>query len=205
MITTLLSLALAAFTITPQAAVDEVPAGHVTVDIVSVNGSGCPVGTTEIAVADDNSEFTVTHHGDFTARVGPGVDPTDSRKNCQLALSVNVPSGFTFGIIRADYRGDVSLRDGAVALQRALYYFQGMSDTTSRSHPFRGPIVSDWHTTDATDPGSVIFAPCGQDRLFNINTELRVNAGTSGATSSISMDSPDRNPNAHYRFVWKRC
>lgn len=204
MITTVLALALAAFVTTPQAAVDEVPAGHVTVDVVSVNGSGCPVGTTEVAMADDNSELTVTTHG-FAAKVGPGVDATEGRKNCQLALSVNVPSGFTFGITRADYRGEVSLRDGAVAVQRASYYFQGNSDTTVRSHPFRGPIDDNWQTSDVTDPGSVIFAPCGTDRLFNINTELRVTAGGSGGTSSISMNAPDNNPNAHYHFVWKRC
>jgi hypothetical protein len=204
MITTLLSLALA---VSPLAVVDDVPAGHVTVAIVSANGSGCPVGTTEVLVADDNSTFSVIHRG-YVAKVGPGLDATDARKNCQLALDVSVPAGFTFGIIRAEYRGHANLQDGATAQERANYYFQGMSQTETRVHTFRGPFQDEWQTTDIVDPAAVIFAPCGSDRLFNINTELRAHAGTSNpatSTSSISMDSPDKNPNSRYHFVWKRC
>src|SRR5882757_6052386 len=120
MITTLLCLAMAASCVgtANTVAVNDVPTAKVTVDIVSVNGSGCPKGTTEVSVADDNSEFTVIHHG-YVARAGGGVDPTDARKNCQLTLDVQVPTGFTFGIIRADYRGDARLATGAAAVQRA--------------------------------------------------------------------------------------
>jgi hypothetical protein len=207
MISTLLSLALAMSVSAPApATVDEVPAGRVTVDIVSANGSGCPVGTTEVEVADDNSTFSVIHRS-FTAKVGAGADPTDARKNCQLVLDVQVPSGFTFGIMRADYRGHANLRDGALASQRASYYFQGMADTVTKVHQFRGPLQDDWATSDIVDPGSVIFAPCSSDRFFKINTELRAYLGTSSpsTTSSISMDSPDRNPNGRFHFAWKRC
>src|SRR4051794_30405876 len=100
MISTLLCLAMAVSCVGAPGAADdnEVPLARVTVDIVSVNGSGCPQGTTEVAVADDNSEFTVTHHG-YVVRAGGGADPVDARKNCQLALDVTVPPGFTFGIV----------------------------------------------------------------------------------------------------------
>jgi hypothetical protein len=203
MITTLLSLALA---VSPLAVVDDVPAGHVTVSIVSANGSGCPVGTTEVLVADDNSTFSVIHRG-YVAKVGPGLDATDARKNCQLSLDVSVPAGFTFGIIRAEYRGHANLQDGATAQERANYYFQGNSQTETRVHNFRGPFNDEWQTVDTVDPASVVYAACSSDRLFNINTELRAKGATTPATStsSISMDSPDRNPNSRYTFVWKRC
>jgi hypothetical protein len=188
MISTVLALVLA-FSLgsPPAASADDVPLGRVTIDIVSVNGSGCPAGTTEIEVADDNSVFAVIHRS-FVAKVGVGADATDFRKNCQLSLDVNVPAGFTFGIIRAEYRGFANLQAGAQALQRASYYFQGNPATTIRSHPFHGPLRDQWQTTDISDPP--IFAPCDQHRLFNINTELRVSAGTSdpkNTTSSISI------------------
>jgi hypothetical protein len=205
MISTVLALVLAfSLAAPPAASADDTPLGRVTIDIVSVNGSGCPAGTTEIEVADDNSVFAVIHRS-FIAKVGVGADPTDFRKNCQLALNVNVPPGFTYGIIRAEYRGFANLQAGALAQQRANYYFQGNPATAHRVHPFHGPLHDQWQTTDISDP---IFAPCDQQRLFNINTELRVNAGTSDpktTTSSISMDTPDRNPNSRYQFVWKRC
>lgn len=208
MITTLLALVVALSVNAPTVtAADDVPAGRVTVHVVTANGSGCPAGSTEVAVADDNSEFIVIHRS-YVARVGVGADPTDSRKNCQLSLDVRVPSGFTFGIVRADYSGRISLAAGAQAWQSANYYFQGDSNTVRRVHPFTGPMRDNWSTTDTTDPGSVVFAPCGDQRYLNINTALRVSAGSSNpqTTSSwISMDSPDRNPNSRYRFLWKRC
>lgn len=186
----------------------DAPVGRVTVDVVSANGSGCPAGTTDVEVASDNSEFRIIHRGGYVARVGPGADPTDFRKNCQLILDIRVPSGFTFGIVRADYRGRVGLAAGARALQGASYYFQGDSNTVRRVHGFTGPLWDHWATTDTFDPGSVIFAPCDAHRYFNLNTELRVDEGTSNpqtTASWISMDSPDRNPNSRYRFIWKRC
>ncbi|MBP2325177.1 hypothetical protein JOF56_005562 [Kibdelosporangium banguiense] len=189
------------------AAVDEAPVGRVTVDIVSANGSGCPVGTTEVAVASDNSEFTLVHRN-YVARVGVGAGATDFRKNCQITVNVKVPSGYTWGIVRAEYRGRISLQAGAQAWQGANYYFQGDSTTVKEIHPFQGPLRDDWVTTDSVDPGSVVYAPCDDQRYLNINTHLRVSAGTSNpqTTSSwISMDSPDRNPNSRYRFAWKRC
>ncbi len=212
MISTLLSLALATVAVVPQAAApravgeDEVPIQRAIVEIVSVNGSGCPAGTTEVAVADDNLSFTVSHRS-FIAKAGGGAEPTDARKNCQLALDVFAPKGFTFGIASAEYHGFINLQSGATAAQRALYYFQGSANTTVRTHPFKGPLRDDWQTVDTTDPGSIEYAPCGNDRLFNINTELRVNAGSSNpsATSWISMDNPDRNPVVRYHFAWKRC
>jgi hypothetical protein len=206
MISTLLCLAMTVSCVgAPQPAdAAEVPTSPVSVRVVSANGSGCPQGTTDVAVASDNSEFTVTHHG-YVARAGAGADPTDARKNCQLALDVEVPAGFAFGIVLADYRGAAVLRDGAHATQRASYYFQGSASTAAKSHPFHGPFADQWQTTDIADP--VVYASCANDRLFNINTELRVSVGTSNPAlgSFISMDAPDRNPNAHYKFAWKRC
>jgi hypothetical protein len=206
MVSTLLALVMALCASTPAvAAVDEVPVGRVTVDIISANGSGCPVGTTEVEVAADNSEFALIHRS-YVAKVGAGAGATDFRKNCQVTLNVKVPSGYTYGIIRADYRGRLSLQAGAQAWQGANYYFQGDSVTVKRIHPFQGPMHDDWASTDTVEPGAVVYAPCNEQRYFNINTHLRVSAGTSGSASSwISMDSPDRNPNARYRFAWKRC
>nr|WP_042191748.1 DUF4360 domain-containing protein [Kibdelosporangium sp. MJ126-NF4]CEL20264.1 putative secreted protein [Kibdelosporangium sp. MJ126-NF4]CTQ97490.1 putative secreted protein [Kibdelosporangium sp. MJ126-NF4] len=209
MITTMLALAVAlSVPMGSAATAEEVPPGRVTVHVVTANGSGCPVGSTEVSVADDNSEFTFSHREGYVAKVGPGAEPTDVRKNCQLVLDVRVPAGFTFGIVRADYSGRISLAHGAQAWQGADYYFQGETPTARRVHPFNGPLRDNWSTTDLTDPSKVVYAPCGEDRFFNVNTAVRVNAGGSNpqtTASWISMDSPDRNPNGRFRFAWKRC
>lgn len=192
---------------TTDAAIESlVPAGAVTVDVVSVNGSGCPAGTAQVRVAPDNSAFTVTYT-DYVAWAGAGASVTDFRKNCQLGLRINVPQGFTYAIAQADYRGYAYLERGATALQRANYYFQGQSATTTVSHLFSGYMDADWQTTDEVDVAALVFKPCGADVNFNINTSLRVNAGTSDprATNVMMMDSTDGSVSTVYRFAWKTC
>jgi hypothetical protein len=183
------------------------PAEKIVIDIVTINGSGCPAGTAAVAVSPDNTAFTVTY-SEYLAQVGVGAKPTDFRKNCQLNLKVHVPTGFTYAIAQVDYRGFGHLEKGASGTQRANYYFQGQSATTYTSHPFAGPLDDNWQTTDTTDIASLSFAPCGEQRNLNINTEMRVAAGTSDATkttSFLTMDSTDGSINTIYHFSWKKC
>ncbi|MEU6866207.1 DUF4360 domain-containing protein [Streptomyces sp. NPDC046876] len=182
------------------------PTGKVTVDVATVNGSGCRPGTAAVAVSPDNSAFTVTY-SDYLAQAGPGIPVTEGRKNCLLSLVVNVPQGFTYAVSKVDYRGYGSLADGAIGTQKASYYFQGMSQTASRSHQFHGALQDNWQVTDTTGIQALVFAPCGEKRNFNINTELRAEAGTSDSaeTSYMAVDSTDGSINTVYHFQWKEC
>jgi hypothetical protein len=186
---------------------DDPPNDRIVIEVVTVNGSGCPRRTAAIAVAPDNTAFTVTY-SQYMAQVGVGSKPTDFRKNCQINVRVHVPQGFTFAIARVDYRGFASLAKGAKAQLRASYYFQGNGDTDRRTHGLGSPFEDNWQASDHTDIASLIFRPCGADRLFNINTELRVDKGSSDVkktTSFIAMDSTDGSIKTVYHFHWKRC
>ncbi|MEU4563258.1 DUF4360 domain-containing protein [Actinoplanes sp. NPDC023936] len=177
------------------------------IDVVNANGSGCPDESKAITVAKDNKAFTVTY-AQYTAQVGPDATPLDFRKNCQLALDIRVPSGFTFAIATADYRGYANLQKGARAEQLASYYFQGYTQTTRSSHPLKGPMDGNWQRTDHVGIASMNWLKCGDRRFLNINTELRVNRGWSDSkkhTSFISMDSTDASINTVYRVQWKKC
>ena len=182
------------------------PEGEITIDVATVNGSGCPKDTAAVALSEDKTAFTVTY-SEYLAVVGPDSSPTDSRKNCQLNLRVNVPQGFTYGIASADYRGYANLADGATAMEQATYYFQGMEETDSSHERFSGPMDDNWQVTDETEVGAIVYKPCGEQRNFNINTELRVDAAASKAdeTSYITMDSTDGDIRTTYRFAWKEC
>jgi len=201
------ALLASAIVIPPGAPNDTPPPDHITIDIVTINGSGCPAGTAAVAVSEDNKAFTVTY-SDYLAQVGVGAKPTDLRKNCQLNLRVNVPQGFTYGIASADYRGFAHLEQGAYSVQKANYYFQGMSQTEQISHRYNGPVSEDWQATDTTEVAAIVYSPCGEKRNFNINTELRVYGGTSNTTTTTSfmtMDSTDGSLETTYHFAWKHC
>lgn len=52
-----------------------------------------------------------------------------------------------------------------------------------------------------------MWAPCGEERNFNINTELRVNKGSSDPSemSFMAMDSTDGSIKTIYHFEWMEC
>ncbi|UNO39757.1 DUF4360 domain-containing protein [Streptomyces sp. MST-110588] len=187
-------------------AVTPPPPGRITITVATVNGSGCRPGSAAVAVAPDNTAFTVTY-SEYLAQAGKDSRPTDARKNCQIALRVHVPQGFTYAVARADYRGYASLARGSKAVQQANYYFQGNPETARMRHNFAGPYDSNWQVADETDVDALVYAPCGEERYFNINTELRVDAGTSDPklTSYMAMDSTDGSINTEYQFAWKQC
>jgi hypothetical protein len=189
-----------------SAAADPPPPDRIVIDVLTVNGSGCPAGTAAVATASDNTSFTVTY-SDYTAQAGGASDPTDFRKNCQINLGVHVPQGFTYAIAGADYRGFAHLEAGASGMEKANYYHQGMAQTTPVSHTLAGGYSDNWQFSDRTDVSELVFKPCGEDRNFNINTELRVYKGTSDAskTSFMAFDSADGSVRTTYHFAWKAC
>ncbi|AQT70979.1 MULTISPECIES: DUF4360 domain-containing protein [Streptomyces] len=194
-------------TLSPSAgATASAPLDQVTVDVATVNGSGCRPGSAAVAVSPDNSAFTVTY-SEYVAQAGGGAPAVEGRKNCLLSLVVHVPQGYTYAIAKVDYRGFGSLQPGAIGTQKASYYFQGMSQTAYRTHRFDGALDDNWQATDTTGIEALVWSPCGEQRNFNINTELRAEVGTSdpSKTSFMALDSTDGSINSVYHFSWKQC
>jgi hypothetical protein len=180
------------------------PSERITLDVQTVNGSGCPAGTANVAMLSDNTGFKITYTA-FRAEDGGTADPTDFRKNCQVNLLVHIPQGFTFAVARADYWGKAHLESGATALERSNYYYQGSSENNYVDHTFAGPLDGTWRATDITQAADLVYAPCGVVRSLNINTELRVNSGTSTAKSYISLRASDGEVYTLVQFQWRQC
>ena len=177
------------------------------IDVVAANGSGCPWGSAVVTVSPDSKAFTVSY-SEFTAQVGVGAKPIDFRKNCQLALNVRVPQGYTYAVAGIDYRGFAHLERGASATQTSYYYFQGETHTSRIRHNFEGPADGNWQRNDNVGISSLSYLPCGEQRYLNVNTELRVNRGwsdTKRTTSMLTMDSTDGNLDTVYHVAWKKC
>jgi Domain of unknown function (DUF4360) len=203
----LLLVALTSMFVLPGAASAETPPSEgITLDVVSVNGSGCPPGTASVTALPDRTGFRVTYR-DFVARAGGGANPVDFRKNCQVNVLVHIPQGFTFAIASADYHGRLRLENGASGLQRTNYYLQGSPENNYVDHTFSGPTAGTWTTIDATPVNELVYAPCGEKRNVNINTELRVDEGTvnPGKVSSMSLRQSDGNVETIVHFEWQQC
>jgi hypothetical protein len=188
--------------VTESAAEAEVGPGAIAVDVVAANGSGCPPGTVRAIGNADGSGFRL-RYSSFVAEAGPGLDVTDRRKNCQAAILVTTPPGWTFAIATAEYRGRARLDAGATALHRTNYYWQGSSENNFVDHPFSGPLSGSWRTDDRAFV--LVYQPCEEQRILNVNTELRVDEGTSLRRNSISMSSSEGDVDTLFNFSWRRC
>jgi hypothetical protein len=177
-------------------------AGKVTVEVVANNGSGCAAGTATVVSNADDTGFRVRYR-DFVARAGSDASAIERRKNCQLSVLVGIPDGWTVAIASANYRGRASLQAGASALQRTNYYWQGSSESHRSDHTFAGPFSGTWAAWDAAPV--LLYAPCDAQRVLNVNTELRVDAGTSAGTSAMSMSATEGDVETLFNFSWSRC
>jgi hypothetical protein len=61
----------------------------------------------------------------YVASIGPGVSATENRKNCQLNLDLQYPSGFQYSIFATTFRGYTAMDAGVSGVQKATYYFSG--------------------------------------------------------------------------------
>jgi hypothetical protein len=191
---------------TPAHAAEAIPSERVTIDVVTVNGSGCKQGTAEVIVSPDNTSFWVIY-SDYLAQAGKGAGATDFRKNCQLTLQVNTPQGFSYGIAEATYAGFGHLERGAIGYQSVNYYFQGQSATTTWKHTFNGPFDDNWSITHRTEFSEIVWAPCGEKRNLNVNSALRVDKSSSDANTNsfMTMDYQRGEVRTLHHFSWKRC
>jgi len=167
------------------------------------NGSGCPPDSAVIDLAPDGQAFTVIY-SEFIAEIGPDIPLAQSRKNCQLNLTVHVPQGFTFAIAAVDYRGFANLAPGARGLQKATYYFQGQEPQASTWRGFTGPFNDDWHFRDEIEYAALVWSPCGVERSLNINTQVRLERGTSSRNSFSTMAMDSESIQKCY-LVWRAC
>ncbi|WP_242882712.1 DUF4360 domain-containing protein [Actinomadura litoris] len=199
------TLGLTALTAAPTSAAPApaMPEGA-SIEVVSVNGSGCAKGSGTVVMSEDRTGFTVNYSRDLVY-AGNEAPVTASRKNCQISLLVKAPHDYTYAISGADYRGFAGLERGAGGLLRTRYYFQGQRDDLKADHALQGPYFDGWQFTDVISIPHLAYKTCGEDRALNINTELRVDPGTSDGDkmSFVSMESTSSS--ARYDFAWKRC
>lgn len=170
------------------------PAGPVTIEVLSVAGTGCRPGDTTVAPSPDGHAFTVTY-SDFLVQ-GRG----DKKKDCRISLRVNHPPGYTYGIAATDYRGFAHLGEGASGAKRAKYFFPGLP-TRHLTYDLSGPFSDNWQATDR--PTGVVHGPCKEKKPLTIDAELRVKAKDD--TSFMSMDSTDSSVTTTYQLNWKKC
>jgi len=177
---------------------------QVSIKGITYGGTGCPQGSIGSFISADRQTFTLIFDS-YVASIGPGVAITESRKNCQLNLNLQYPSGFQYSIFSTEYRGYVGLDAGVNGLQSATFYFSGASGQTTTSTTFKGPIDGNYEAVDNVELTSTIWSPCGSPAALNINSQVRLSTSSSTATGQITDDSIDGKITFVVGVQWQKC
>ncbi|TYB48142.1 DUF4360 domain-containing protein [Actinomadura chibensis] len=181
------ALVLPALTATAAAAAGPAP-DDLAFEVATLTGGGCPAGTVSVALTRDDGrdDFLLTVRSSAMRAEGGGDSPqTASRKNCQISLKSHVPEGKTFAVRQVDYSGAAHLEPGATGTMKETHYFQGMPANNVQTKTFNGPYSGAWeHQYHLIE---LLFRPCGGDRNFNINQEVRLEKGGSDPSKTNFM------------------
>jgi hypothetical protein len=178
---------------------------YVRVRNISYAGSGCPAGSVAGNTSPDRQAFTLLFDS-YIAEVGPGIPLNQKRKNCQLNIDLDFPSGWSYTIFSVDYRGYVALERNVKGTQQSSYYFQGQGRTATLKTVMNGPIDQNYQIRDTLGLTATVWSPCGAQRALNINSQLILdNARAPRASGLLTTDSIDGELKLVYGIQWQRC
>jgi hypothetical protein len=176
---------------------------QVTINQLTVNGSGCAPGSVSAAVSPDATQFTLLF-SEFIATSGRGVTPRENRKNCQINLDIRYPNGWSYSVATVDFRGFVSVPRGVTAVQRSNYYFSGQTLQASVESRWSGPRSEDYLVRNEVPFEQVVWSACGRTERGNINTQIRLE-GDLTQSAQMTVDSIDGTLQQIYGLQWRRC
>lgn len=184
---------------------DAGPSGHeVTIAGISFAGSGCPAGSVAGQLSSDLTTITLLYDS-FVAQAGANTKAADMRKNCQLNVKLQYPSGWQFSVFKADYRGYAALQKGDSGTCKATYYFSGDQKQVSSTLQLNGPFNDNYVKTDSFGVESTVWSPCGKEGMLNINSEVRITPIGTTHSALMTVDSQDLKFTQIHYLQWQSC
>jgi hypothetical protein len=196
----------------------QVPSGVQIANIQAI-GTGCPQGSFSANISPDGKAFTLLLDNYMAEST---FQNTISRLMCEVRVSIQVPRGWSYSVISADYRGYAYAELGTVVTHQGLYSFDGSRPRNERpgygdggtysfrAQEFRGPYNSNYYIRHTLDPRTAPWSPCRSEDLqtLHITTFLMArNLNTSSQLQSqITLDSIDGSLQAqNYQLQWRQC
>jgi hypothetical protein len=103
-------------------------------------GKGCPQGSVRLVT---NANGTETHlvFDSFVARIGPTVDVSANRVDCQMNFDLAYEKNWQYSIFSMDYKGYAELDKGVTGQIKSNYYFSYSSSQVRENK--RSPLLGD--------------------------------------------------------------
>jgi hypothetical protein len=165
-------------------------------------GTGCPFGSASVSLSPDSKAISILFDQYV---VEAGGSKAFDRKNCNIAIPVHVPNGYSVAVMAIDYRGFVGLPAGARANLTVDYFLAGQGRGVRSTKSFRGLTTDNYLTTDRLGLESVVWSKCGADTILRANTQMLVNSNSRREQAMATVDSADIEAGLVYHIAFRQC
>lgn len=165
-------------------------------------GTGCPAGSASVALSPDAKAISVLFDQYV---VEAGGSRTLDRKNCNIAVPVHVPNGYSVSVMAIDYRGFVALPQGGRAQLSVDYFLAGGGRGVRTSKTFLGEQASDYLKSDSLALEAIVWSACGADTILRANTTMLVQSNRYRDQALATVDSADIQAGIIYHIQMRRC
>ncbi|MBC7370615.1 MAG: DUF4360 domain-containing protein [Bdellovibrionaceae bacterium] len=165
-------------------------------------GTGCPTGSASVSLSPDSKSISILFDQYV---VEAGGQKSFDRKNCNIAIPVSIPQGYSVSIFAIDYRGFAGIPAGGRAQLSVDYFLAGMGRGVRTSKTFSGPTSSDYLKSDSLDVEAVVWSACGANTILRANTTMLVQSNSRREQAMATVDSADVNAGLIYHVQWRQC
>lgn len=184
------------------------PADQIVVLDAQTSGSGCPQGTVSTSRSTDGTIITFGFDS-FQTYIGPNTKQSDHSKNCQIHLNLRYPGGFSYAVTEATYHGYARLDQSVTGTFLSTYYFsQNAGQTATTRSNITGPTAGGglvYTKSDEIPTVGVVWAPCGDNGILNVNNRIALASTNSQATGELSNDDATVAFTQQLHISWMPC
>jgi hypothetical protein len=174
----------------------------VTIESVNYSGTGCPKGSLATAITNDAQTF-IFIFSSLYAQTGPGVSPSEAKKQCQIHIKLSVPPNWSYALTTVDYRGYTSLDPSVSASQAMTYHMSGESPDSTAAFSWQGALDGEYAVTDIGGQSPPYWSRCGGGKNLMIRTDIDVdNSANLSGSGLLEVDTSD---GQMVHVSWQRC
>ena len=170
--------------------------------------NGCPEGSYSTVISPDGTTLSILFDK-FTVQSMSTSAGGNERKVCRISAPLNLPSNYSIGVYKVDYRGFAKLAAKQEA-QLEVQYFLGPQDNEHGrvfKRKVKGPHENDYLFTENIGAGQMKRVGCGTAAVLNVSIILGLNGNLRTGEAMASLDTTDavRGGALVYHLNLKKC
>lgn len=169
----------------------------------SFGGGGCTSGSARASLSPDGQQISILFDN-YIATAGGNTHVEIDRKNCDIAIPVRVPQGYSVAVFAIDYRGFAAIPNGGRVRFSADYFFAGKS-SRRYSKEFIGPFNDNYTFRNELTSDVDVWSACGANVILRTQSSMVAETNFRSEETMSSIDSMDVQSGITYNFQYRKC